>query len=620
MMLINMVMGRDLFLRQTIRSILMACAAMLGMAQSAHAVSPNGIAPPEYPVIDGAGMELTSLTPTYEFIDVSIGAGKQPLAHKVIFSDSTTHEIYVGGMRISAPIYNSYCPDKYGTNSYTVIGNLRQSDSFCKTGTQYYSAQETGATLVDNGNNTLTYTSSKGTKWTIDKSINIDTHWDYAVTRIQEPNGLIVNINYQTAMVFDAASGTNKKYTRIQSVTRNDGLQLKYRYALYTTPTAATLSAWLNPLGVTAVNNAVDYCGPLDGACTFSRNWPSSTTSYSVQTSPTTWEDAITDQAGGVTKYKYSYTSQSLQLPTSTSTDARTYNMCGDIYTPPCRDIARTGFGTATIEGKIWTYATDVVLNYSGLTAGDHLKGASTNTGMGEFVYTKTYTYGPRYQAMTEDGTKYFFDTSRMANSVISVVHPEGDTTNYGYDSRNNVTSVTSTPKTGSTLPTVTLSSAGYDATCTNIVTCNKPNWVKDALGNQTDYTYDPVHGGVLTETQPAVNGVRPQKRYTYTQRSTWFKNASGSFVKSTVPIWLLTQESFCKTGAASGSGSGCVIAGDEVVTTYDYGPDSGPNNLFLRGVVVTADGQTHRTCYAYDDMGNKISETSPNAALGNCP
>jgi hypothetical protein len=38
-----------------------------------------------------------------------------------------------------------------------------------------------------------------------------------------------------------------------------------------------------------------------------------------------------------------------------------------------------------------------------------------------------------------------------------------------------------------------------------------------------------------------------------------------------------------------------------------------------LRGVAVTADGQTLRTCYGYDRDGNKISETKPRAGLAVC-
>ncbi len=147
---------------------------------------------------------------------------------------------------------------------------------------------------------------------------------------------------------------------------------------------------------------------------------------------------------------------------------------------------------------------------------------------------------------------------------------------------------------------------------------CNKPLTATDANGNITDYTYDQATGNVLTETAPAVNGVRAQTRYTYAQRYAWVKNASGGYTQGTAPVWVLTQTSLCKSGAVSGGG--CATAGDEVRTTYDYGPDSGPNNLLLRGVVNDAAGAALRTCYAYDAQGNKLSETKPRAGLTVCP
>lgn len=147
---------------------------------------------------------------------------------------------------------------------------------------------------------------------------------------------------------------------------------------------------------------------------------------------------------------------------------------------------------------------------------------------------------------------------------------------------------------------------------------CSKPLTRIDPKGNVTDYTYDPAHGGVLTETLPAVNGVRPQTRYTYAQRSAWIKTSTGTFVQATTPVWVMTQKSICKSGAASGAG--CATASDEVRTTYDYGPNSGPNNLLLRGMVADATGLALRTCYRYDNQGNKISETKPRAGLASCP
>jgi YD repeat-containing protein len=132
-------------------------------------------------------------------------------------------------------------------------------------------------------------------------------------------------------------------------------------------------------------------------------------------------------------------------------------------------------------------------------------------------------------------------------------------------------------------------------------------------------YTYDPTHGGILTETMPAVNGINPVKRYSYVQRSAWILNGTGGYVKAASPVWLKNDERTCRTTATV---SGACFGGsaDEVVTTYQYGPDAGPNNLLLRGVAVSSNGMTRTTCYTYDSSGNKISETKPLGASGTCP
>lgn len=207
------------------------------------------------------------------------------------------------------------------------------------------------------------------------------------------------------------------------------------------------------------------------------------------------------------------------------------------------------------------------------------------------------------------------------------VTYPEGNSVEYTRDNNLNLLSRIEHPKTGpgpqDKVVTQTFPATwAYptDALCdaASPTWCNKPITRTDERGNETDFTYDPAHGGVLTETGPAVNGVRPQTRYAYVQRYAWIKSSSGGYVHAATPIWLLASKSFCKTGAASGNG--CAIAGDEVVTTYDYGPDSGPNNLLLRGTVEDSTGAALRTCYGYDDFGNKVSETKPLAGLTSCP
>lgn len=119
----------------------------------------------------------------------------------------------------------------------------------------------------------------------------------------------------------------------------------------------------------------------------------------------------------------------------------------------------------------------------------------------------------------------------------------------------------------------------------------------------------------------PGAADVRPETRNAYQEHRAWISNGGGGFQQAPGSIHLLTQSRQCRTSAMNTDGS-CALGGDEVVTTYDYGPQDGSaaNNLLLRGTAVTAGGQTLRTCYRYDRLGRKISETAPEANLGVCP
>lgn len=203
-----------------------------------------------------------------------------------------------------------------------------------------------------------------------------------------------------------------------------------------------------------------------------------------------------------------------------------------------------------------------------------------------------------------------------------SFTDAEGARTELQYDGLRNVTRVTRHARPGSAMPDI-VTSATYDVT--HPKSAAKPLTRTDANGNTTTYSYAPEHGGLLTETGPLVNGISPQTRHEYAQRYAWIANGSGGYVQAATPIWVMTATSLCRTSAATGNPSApCATAGDEVRTAYDYGPDSGPNNLLLRGQTVTATDNgvttTLRTCYGYDALGRRISETQPNANLASCP
>lgn len=212
-----------------------------------------------------------------------------------------------------------------------------------------------------------------------------------------------------------------------------------------------------------------------------------------------------------------------------------------------------------------------------------------------------------------------WWDSRCVTTQVQSFTDPEGGKTMLKHDGWGNVTEARHIAKPGSGLADI-VTSATFGNCNTDPKSCTKPLTTTDARTNITTYTYDSSHGGVLTETDPAdASGVQRVKRYAYIQRYAWLSNGSGGYVQAATPIWLLSTEKSCNT--SSTSGGACVAgSGDEVTTTYDYGPDSGPNNLWVRGKVVTAGGVSLRSCTGYDAQGNAISQTSPRAGLTVCP
>ena len=202
---------------------------------------------------------------------------------------------------------------------------------------------------------------------------------------------------------------------------------------------------------------------------------------------------------------------------------------------------------------------------------------------------------------------------------------PGGNTEILGYDYRNNLylRERQAAPGSGdATITTRTVFPGHVDFTtvvCTepDYRICNKPLFTIDERGNQTDFTHSSAHGGVLTVTRPAptTGAVRPETRYTYSQIFAGVMNSAGTgIVPESTGVWVLTQESECRTQSSCSGGT------DEVRTVYEYGPSGSANALRLRGRTVTDNAAVHRTCFTYDAVGNRISETGPGAQLASCP
>lgn len=437
---------------------------------------------------------------------------------------------------------------------------------------------------------------------------------------IEYPNGDTVYLHYKTRPWLGCTG------SRLQSAVSNHGYQIKFSYQSNNSSDPETL--WAQITSAVAINNAVEYCDPDADSCSLANNWPTATySSNSVGTVPSiTTTSQVTDALGRVTTYvghsgsgsdTYSIRTPGHASDNIAFTLAPLVNPCLATPVDPGLVFKVT---SATVNGMTTNYSHTSSAYGTVVTATDSLSHATAYSSL--CAYGATSSMLPQFGRVVSQvdplnrQTQFTYD---QFGRVTMATSPEGNHTNFTYDSSTTATNgdivqTTVYPKSGSGLANIVTTNTFTTCTNTNYKICNKPISVVDPNGNQTDYTYDPNHGGVLTETLPAVNGIRPQKRYSYQQFTAYVKNASGVVVPASAPVWLPTQVAECRTQASCSGGA------DEVITRYEYGPAGVLNNLLLRGKVVSGDGTSLRTCYAYDALGNKISETTPRANLSSCP
>jgi YD repeat-containing protein len=111
---------------------------------------------------------------------------------------------------------------------------------------------------------------------------------------------------------------------------------------------------------------------------------------------------------------------------------------------------------------------------------------------------------------------------------------------------------------------------------------------VTDPLGKVTSYAYDATHGGVTSVTGPAVGGVSPQIRYSYTQVAGAYK---------------VTGISQCRTTAS------CAGTADEVRTVIAY--DTNGNMTSITDAAGNGSVSATSTM-SYDARGNLLTIDGP--------
>jgi YD repeat-containing protein len=583
---------------------LLLCALWPNAAALSQSLIPQ---PPERVIVDENNVDVTSGDYSLTRQDLSIGSPEYGLTLASAWSMSGGRDSLSGMLEVSTfgqwntskIIKASWGNKAWVFENYSLAARAGDGTYLAPT-----SPSGSGYTLTMRDGTVVTYSLLTPGYFHCPND-GIPCYWWYFPTKVVYPNGLVVVPHYRVFL------GSIMFQLRIQSVTNSAGYQIKFTYASNTiSDDSSTHSPWVRRTGATAINNAIEYCDPDADSCSVSASWPS--VSYSSSAGVST----VTDALGRTTQYTWGPTYYRVKTPASPADNIQFTIASFVVNDEHVRRVTAATRGSST-----WTYSYAM---QGGLHPGQ-ITTTSLNPQGKQTVYVAGYGdyAGELYSVKDPLNRTTAFTVCRGTSGgisyrslgVYSVTSPEGNSVVRTCDPRGNVTSVTRKAKAGANLPD-SGATATFAATCTNATSkiCNQPTATFDARGAQADFEYDPAHGGVLKGQLPAVNGVRPEKRFTYDQKYAYVKNAAGVLGPAATAVWVPTKVSECRTT------NSCTGGADETVTTYEYGAEGTVNRLLLRGKVITAGGVSLRTCYTYDQLGNRTSETTPRAGVSTCP
>lgn len=371
-----------------------------------------------------------------------------------------------------------------------------------------------------------------------------------AVTEIRRPGGQRTVISWQNTgiqlLLGEACCMETQSYSyaRILSVTNNNGYQLKLSYLSNDTGgwdgsglDDVSTGRWNTVQTVTGLNNFYERIDQNSEANTSSNLWPYVTYAVTPGAITATRSDGIVHQLS-VTGTQGTPTGATISRNGVVDVEIA-YNS--------------SGFGLGTHVSSITSAG--VTTNYS-------MPQASNGLGLG-FIYrstpagtnnTTTYTSrsdNRRLATIERPGaavTSFAYDS---LDRLTDTTFPEGNRLHVEYDARSNIVERRMVAKPGSGLADLVYT-ANYPASCTNNVNCNRPNWTRDPLNNQTDYSYDANRGLLLIQSLPApsTGAVRPVLRYLYTQRQATFRNDANVPGQHGPPISTLDYVSMCTTAS----------------------------------------------------------------------
>lgn len=539
----------------SLRAKALACALLTGTALCGLAAPASAQSSPTYRNLDPNGVDLVRGDFLTGFPEGSIGSGEAELVLLRMVGA-------VGGNgTLGTSQWDRILFNLTSTNAYVDFGS--RNDKFP-------GAESRGAALSGSGAS-YQYRSPDGTviAFTDPSPGNDLTYCNGSVqsscvlfpTTITSPDGKVVNINYEFSSICirqplpenpdeEPAPPVCQNTARIKSVTNSYGYEIRFTYASAPVTSGSVPATFHQRIGASFHNNQLSG-SPL-----------ASVTYLAVSTGVTD----VTDMGGREWRVTSSPTHYAIRRP-GASSNTTSATLSSGVVTSVTKEGVTTNY-SRSVSGSTATMVVTNALSQATAIVSNLTTGRPTSV-TDPLSHTTGFTYD-------SDG--------RLKRTTAH----EGNYVEYSYDARGNVTQTVAVPKGGSG-PTI-VTSATFDSTCVNPVTCNSPNSTTDARGNVTDYTYDSTHGGVLTVTAPAptTGAVRPQTRYSYTLINGEYK---------------LTGMSQCRTASA------CVGTADEVKTAVAY--DSNGNLYWT----ATGDGTgtlVAATTMTFDAIGNMLTVDGP--------
>lgn len=554
-----------------------ACLAIAAAPRVQAQVYPVGVVPVRE-TIDANGVDLGIGAMSLPMFTVGLGApGQGGLFYNLSVRSGGAYTDRGGLITISGSTYTVY------VNGHTEV--------FTYSGGAFTPVEQNGTILnfASDPNDTFggyNYTMAGGviahfTNFATTNTLPLQTQT--LLTYIKNPNGEIVTFNYRdgTRNTGSTMYGPILAYDkRLASLTNNHGYHLHYTYA--SDADAGPSSNWTKAVKIVVLNNAVVNCPGAINDCGATGAWP--TLNFSTSGASTSFTDSLsrvtTLTFGGVggrlsaVRYPGS-SSDDISISYDTNSRVSSVTRGGVTTTYTYADLS--GIRTVTVSAPL---SQSRIVKFTLAT----MEPSEDTIVIGGVNHTTQYTYD-------------------SALRPLRVTAPEGNYVEYTYDSRGNATQAKSVSKTPGT-PADIITSATYPSSCSNVVTCNKPITTTDALSNVTTYAYDPTHGGVTSVTQPAVGGVSPQTRFSYTQLQATYNDGSGTTVTGPA-IYKLTGVSACRTTASCSGGS------DEVKTTTTYG--TATNLAVSSSSSGAGNGSlTATTAFTYDNAGNLLTVDGP--------